>query len=151
MTDTIITALRQKFNNIEWHSFWDETEANEALNEIASGQENNKKRTNREWLNSLSDEELFCFLTTGLLVVNSKRPHNPFKVSVSNLTDVREWLQKESSYEVPKATGEYRVCAECSACVRGYFKSSPDAYVCVGARHPFVVEFIDEPCLLKRR
>lgn len=97
---TFVAALRQEFNNIEWHSFWDETKANEALNEVASRQ---------------------------------------------------EWLQKEFSYEVPKAADEYRVCAECSACVRGYFKSSPDTYVCTGARHPFVVESIDEPCLLKRR
>ena len=30
-------------------------------------------------------------------------------------------------------------CIECSACYKGWFKSRPDAYVCIGVPEPFVV------------
>lgn len=39
-------------------------------------------------------------------------------------------------------------CNECDACVKGYFKSKPDAYVCIGVKEPFVLNAKDlnKPC-----
>lgn len=37
-------------------------------------------------------------------------------------------------------------CKDCKACEKGYFKSQPDEYVCIGVPEPFVIEDIDSCC-----
>lgn len=37
-------------------------------------------------------------------------------------------------------------CKDCLACVKGFFKSQPDKYVCIGVPEPFVVNNIDSYC-----
>ena len=37
-------------------------------------------------------------------------------------------------------------CSECSACIKGWFSSKPDAYVCTGVKVPFIVKDITKPC-----
>lgn len=37
-------------------------------------------------------------------------------------------------------------CKECTSCKRGYFKSRPEKYVCVGVKEPFVIEDINHQC-----
>ena len=37
-------------------------------------------------------------------------------------------------------------CRDCKCAKRGYFKSVPDAYVCIGVKEPFVIENINEEC-----
>ena len=37
-------------------------------------------------------------------------------------------------------------CKDCSACHKGYFKSKPDDYVCIGVYEPFVISNIDNEC-----
>ena len=37
-------------------------------------------------------------------------------------------------------------CKDCSCCNKGWFKSSPELYVCTGVKHPFVIEDIDHDC-----
>lgn len=37
-------------------------------------------------------------------------------------------------------------CIECSACYKGWFKSRPDAYVCIGVPEPFVVSDVNAEC-----
>lgn len=37
-------------------------------------------------------------------------------------------------------------CKDCSACRKGFFKSKPDKYVCIGVKEPFVIENIDSYC-----
>lgn len=37
-------------------------------------------------------------------------------------------------------------CVECNACVKGYFKSEPDTYVCIGVKHPFKIKNIHAEC-----
>ena len=37
-------------------------------------------------------------------------------------------------------------CKDCSACHKGYFKSKPDAYVCIGVPEPFVINNINNEC-----
>lgn len=37
-------------------------------------------------------------------------------------------------------------CKECDSCRRGFFKSQPDAYVCIGVKNPFVIENINHDC-----
>ncbi len=37
-------------------------------------------------------------------------------------------------------------CRECSACVKGFYKCSPEEYVCTGVKYPFVIENIDTQC-----
>ena len=37
-------------------------------------------------------------------------------------------------------------CKNCSACHKGYFKSKPDDYVCIGVCEPFVIRNIDNEC-----
>lgn len=37
-------------------------------------------------------------------------------------------------------------CKECNSCKRGYFKSRPEEYVCVGVKEPFVIGDITCQC-----
>ncbi len=37
-------------------------------------------------------------------------------------------------------------CCECQACYKGYFKSKPNAYVCIGTSEPFVIQDIEKEC-----
>lgn len=37
-------------------------------------------------------------------------------------------------------------CRDCDACVQGYYKRVPSEYVCIGVKHPFVIEDIDVQC-----
>lgn len=37
-------------------------------------------------------------------------------------------------------------CKECACCRLGYFKDRPGDYVCVGVKHPFVVEDTNREC-----
>ena len=37
-------------------------------------------------------------------------------------------------------------CKDCNACHKGYFKSKPEDYVCIGVYEPFVIENIDKEC-----
>ena len=37
-------------------------------------------------------------------------------------------------------------CKNCSACHKGYFKSKPNDYVCIGVKEPFVISNIDNEC-----
>lgn len=37
-------------------------------------------------------------------------------------------------------------CKDCEACKKGFFKSEPNAYVCIGVPKPFIVESIDNFC-----
>ena len=38
-------------------------------------------------------------------------------------------------------------CKDCDACHKGYFKSKPDDYVCIGVCEPFVIRNIDNECI----
>lgn len=37
-------------------------------------------------------------------------------------------------------------CKDCSCCKKGWFSSSPELYVCIGVKHPFVIEDINNDC-----
>ena len=37
-------------------------------------------------------------------------------------------------------------CMECSACKKGWFKSQPDEYVCIGVPEPFVISDVNAEC-----
>lgn len=37
-------------------------------------------------------------------------------------------------------------CKDCGCCHKGWFKSSPELYVCTGVKHPFVIEDINNSC-----
>lgn len=37
-------------------------------------------------------------------------------------------------------------CKECASCKKGWFKSSPDDYVCIGVKTPFVINDVDAEC-----
>ena len=37
-------------------------------------------------------------------------------------------------------------CKDCSACHKGFFKSKPEAYVCIGVPEPFVIDDINVEC-----
>ena len=34
-------------------------------------------------------------------------------------------------------------CKDCASCKKGWFKSSPDEYVCIGVKNPFVINDIN--------
>lgn len=38
------------------------------------------------------------------------------------------------------------ICSECNACVKGYFPSVPEKWVCTGVKEPFVIENIHHEC-----
>lgn len=37
-------------------------------------------------------------------------------------------------------------CKDCNVCQKGFFKSQPDKYVCVGVKEPFVIDNIENYC-----
>lgn len=37
-------------------------------------------------------------------------------------------------------------CKDCNACQKGYFKSQPNKYVCIGVPEPFVIDNLDSYC-----
>ena len=37
-------------------------------------------------------------------------------------------------------------CKECKCCKKGWFRSSPDTYVCIGVKHPFEIKDINVEC-----
>ena len=37
-------------------------------------------------------------------------------------------------------------CKDCTACIKGFFKSQPDKYVCTGTKEPFIVGNIEQHC-----
>lgn len=37
-------------------------------------------------------------------------------------------------------------CKDCECCHKGYFKSKPEAYVCIGVKEPFVIDDINVEC-----
>ena len=37
-------------------------------------------------------------------------------------------------------------CKECESCYKGFFKSKPDKYVCIGVAEPFVISDINQEC-----
>ena len=37
-------------------------------------------------------------------------------------------------------------CKDCEYCRNGWFPSSPDLYVCIGVKHPIVIDDIDCEC-----
>lgn len=37
-------------------------------------------------------------------------------------------------------------CKDCNACEKGFFKSKPDAYVCIGVSEPFIIKDINNEC-----
>lgn len=43
-------------------------------------------------------------------------------------------------------TQDRQICRECKACRKGFFKSKPDKYVCIGVKEPFIIENIDRFC-----
>ena len=42
-------------------------------------------------------------------------------------------------------------CRDCNCAKKGYFKSKPDAYVCIGVKEPFVISNLDAKCVYKDR
>lgn len=44
---------------------------------------------------------------------------------------------------------EEKRCKNCKACMKGFFKSQPDKYVCIGVKKPFIIgdeKDIDRKC-----
>ena len=37
-------------------------------------------------------------------------------------------------------------CKECKSCMKGYFTSAPDKYVCIGVKNPFIINDINHEC-----
>ena len=37
-------------------------------------------------------------------------------------------------------------CKDCFACLKGYFESKPQAYVCIGVKEPFVIHDTNIEC-----
>lgn len=37
-------------------------------------------------------------------------------------------------------------CKDCNCCHKGFFKSKPDSYVCIGVQEPFVIDDINHDC-----
>jgi hypothetical protein len=37
-------------------------------------------------------------------------------------------------------------CKDCESCKKGWFKSKPEKYVCIGVKEPFVIENINVEC-----
>lgn len=37
-------------------------------------------------------------------------------------------------------------CKNCNACQKGFFKSQPNKYVCIGTKNPFVINDIEQLC-----
>ncbi len=66
--------------------------------------------TNREWLQSLSDQELAGFLTNGLSVTSTRWGGTPYYMSIGQVTaqytmsrlGITEWLSREQEFEVAR-------------------------------------------------
>lgn len=40
-------------------------------------------------------------------------------------------------------------CKDCDCAIRGYFKSVPEAYICIGTKEPFIIDdYINTKCKL---
>lgn len=37
-------------------------------------------------------------------------------------------------------------CYNCDCCIKGFFKSRPNDYVCIGVKEPFIIENINNEC-----
>jgi hypothetical protein len=37
-------------------------------------------------------------------------------------------------------------CKDCQSCRKGYFKSLPNSYVCIGIKEPFIISDINAEC-----
>lgn len=37
-------------------------------------------------------------------------------------------------------------CKDCDCCKQGWFKSRPELYACIGVKHPFVIDNIEQEC-----
>ena len=37
-------------------------------------------------------------------------------------------------------------CIDCDSCQKGYFSSKPEQYVCIGVKHPFLIEDVNQEC-----
>lgn len=37
-------------------------------------------------------------------------------------------------------------CKQCSSCIKGWFSSKPDDYVCTGVKEPFIIQDINVEC-----
>ena len=37
-------------------------------------------------------------------------------------------------------------CKDCDCCKIGYFKNRPTDYVCVGVKHPFIIDNVNREC-----
>jgi hypothetical protein len=37
-------------------------------------------------------------------------------------------------------------CIDCISCKKGWFKCHPSDYVCLGVKHPFVIEDVNQEC-----
>ena len=56
------------------------------------------------------------------------------------------WL-REIPEEEPKMNSEKKkICRECEYKEKGYFGSEPKEWVCIGTKHPFVIEDLDREC-----
>jgi hypothetical protein len=42
-------------------------------------------------------------------------------------------------------------CKDCESCKKGWFKSEPEKHVCIGVKHPFVIEDINKECSQYKR
>lgn len=67
-------------------------------------------KTNRQWLESLTNKQLAEFLTLGLLVRSVHYISEPFMISISqiamhytaSITGIEKWLSQLQDYEVEK-------------------------------------------------
>lgn len=41
-----------------------------------------------------------------------------------------------------------KICKNCTACHLGFYKSRPTEWVCTGVKHPFVIEDVDQECIV---
>lgn len=67
-------------------------------------------KTNRQWLESLTDKQLALFLTFGLLVKSNHYSSEPFIMSIvqismnytASVAGIERWLSMPQDYEVEK-------------------------------------------------
>lgn len=62
-----------------------------------------------------------------------KYVHNPIAWALHQV-----WKKADSEGE--------KICVNCKCCVKGFYPSSPNEYVCTGAKEPFVISDIFERC-----
>ena len=71
-------------------------------------------KTNREWLESLTDRQLAEFLTSGLYVCSMYYIGEPFMISINRISmnystsmaGIEKWLLMPQNYEVEKGGAE---------------------------------------------